>query len=233
MEEAAADSDLTYLRSRLVFRYDYRSLVEDVTMNRARLTSAFAFGPHQRLGVQLTIPVVHKDAAGDSAGGLADVEVLFGGNFYYRERFRAGANVEFVLPTATDPLLGGGTTTIEPAVGFAAVLTPRLELTGSFSYKKSIHTTRGTPFNEFEPDLALNARRWGVTWRAEWDSFYLFNSDQFAQKFKVVVSRALGREHRWVVSPYYAFPLNEAGRQTQYIRQVGMDVTWFFAGSKR
>jgi hypothetical protein len=40
-------------------------------------------------------------------------------------------------------------------------------------------------------------------------------------------SHAFGRGHQWVVSPYYSFPLSASGRQTQYIHQVGMDVTFY------
>lgn len=227
LEEEQAEHDISYLRSRVVFRYDYRSQEGDTSVNRLRIKSLFAFGPHQRLGVSINTPLLYKDVPGDSAGGLGDVEVQFGGNLYRGERFRTGALVEFKFQTATNSLLNGSTTTIKPAWGFTAVLTPRLELNCAFNYKRSIYTRRGTPTNEFEPDFTLSARRWGVTWWAEWDSYYLFIPGEFAQTFKLGASHAFGREHRWIVSPYYSFPLNASGRQTQYIHQVGMDVTFY------
>ena len=233
MEEDVGEHDLTYLRSRVVFRYDYKSQAGDTAANRLRIKTLYAFGPHQRLGVSINAPVIHKNVAGDPAGGLGDVELQFGGNFYRGERFRTGALVEFKLPTSTDRSLGGGTTTIKPAWGFTAVLTPSLELNCVFNYKRSIYTTRGSPANEFEPDFTLSARRWGATWWAEWDSYYLFIPGEFAQTFKLGVSHAFGRERRWIVSPYYSFPLNASGRQTQYIHQVGMDVTFYLPNGRR
>jgi hypothetical protein len=110
-----------------------------------------------------------------------------------------------------------------------ALLTPRLELNCVFNYKRSIYTVHGTPKNEFEPDFTLNASRIGATWRMEWDSYYLIIPGQFAQTLKVGVSHRFGKWHSWVVSPYYSFALNDAGRQTQYRHNVGVDVSWALA----
>jgi hypothetical protein len=232
MQEEVAEQDVTYLKSRLVYRYDFKSLTGDANSNRFRLKSLFAFGPQKRLAVAITIPVVYKNVPGDSAGGLSDVEAQFGGVIQRWERFRHGAAVEFALQTSTDKLLGGGTTTIKPAWGFTAILTRRMELNCVFNYKRSIHTSRGTPKNEFEPDCTLSTRRLGMTWFGEWDSYYLLAPGQLAQTLKVGAGRRLGNEHRWVVRPYYSFPLNGPGRQTQYIHNVGVDVSWYLARQK-
>ena len=232
MQAESAEHEVAYLKSRVVFRYDYKSQEGDTSVSRLRIKSLFAFGPKQRLGVQINVPMLHKSVPGDSAGGLGDIELALGGNLYSGERFRTGALVEFQVPSSTDSLLGGSTTTIKPAWGFTAMLTPRLELNCVFNYKRSISTTRGSPTNEFEPDFTVSARRWGVTWWAEWDSYYLFIPGEFAQTFKLGASHAFGRDRRWIVSPYYSFPLNASGRQTQYIHQVGMDVTFYLPTGK-
>ncbi len=233
MEQEIGEHDISYIRSRLVFRYDYRPQVGDTNVSRFRLKSIFAFGPHQRLAISMNIPVMYKNLPGNSAGGIGDVDLAFGGNLYRRESFRSGAAVEFKVQSSTDQLLGGSTTTIKPAWGFTAVLTPRMELNGVFNYKRSIHTTRGTASNEFEPDITLSTRRWSMTWWVEWDSYYLVIPEQFAQILKVGASHAFGRDRRWVVSPYYSLPLNASGRQTQYIHQLGMDVVWYLPKRNR
>jgi hypothetical protein len=229
LEAEAGEHDLTYLNPRLVFRYDFRSQAGDTSTNRFRLKSLFSFGPHKRLAIAINIPVLHKNVNGDSAGGLGAVEVQFGGVLYRGRRFRTGAAVEFGFPTATSPLLGGSTTTIKPAWGFTATFSPRFELNAIFNYKRSIYTTSGSPANEFEPDITMNVRALGMTWSGNWDSYYLFATGQFAQTAKVGISRRLDKRGRWVASPYYSFPLNGAGRQTQYIHKAGLDVTWYFA----
>ena len=227
MEEESAERDVTYINSRLVYRYDFKSQVGDATANRLRLKGLYSFGPKNRLAFALTIPVVQKDVPGNSAAGLADVQAQFGGNFYYRERFRTGAAVQFTPQTSTDELLGGSTTTVKSTWGFTAVLTRRNELNCTFNYNRSIHTTRGSPKNEFEPDITLNTHRFGVTWYGEWDSYYPLTGGALEQTFKFGASRRLSKARRWVFSPYYSFPLNDSGRNTQYVRNVGLDVSWF------
>ena len=64
MEEESAERDVTYIYSRLVYRYDYKSQVGDATANRVRLKGLYSFGPNNRLAFALTIPVVQKDVPG-------------------------------------------------------------------------------------------------------------------------------------------------------------------------
>jgi hypothetical protein len=227
MEEESAERDVTYITSRLVYRYDYKSQAKDVTANRIRLKGLYSFGPKNRLAFALTIPVVWKDVPGNSASGLSDIQAQFGGNFYYKERFRTGAAVQITPQTSTDDLLGGSSTTVKSTWGFTSVLTRRNELNATFNYNRSIHTTRGSPKNEFEPDISLNTHRFGLTWYGEWDSFYPLTGGTLAQTLKFGASRRLSKARRWVFSPYYSFPLNDAGRNTQYVRNVGLDVSWF------
>jgi hypothetical protein len=59
LQEEVGDRDLTYLRTRAVFQYDYKEQVEDVTINRARLKLLYAFGLHQNMAVSV---MVHRDA---------------------------------------------------------------------------------------------------------------------------------------------------------------------------
>ena len=227
MEADSAEHDITYLKSRLVFRYDYKSLLGDGDLNRFRLKGLWGFGPQSRLGFAITIPVVDKQVPGNSAFGLGDVEAQFGGNFYLGERFRAGAAVTFYPRTSTDTLLGGASAAIKPATGFTALLTSRLELNCIFNYKISIHTVRGAPTNQFEPDFTLSTHRLGMTIFTEWDSYYMLKTGQFAQTMKAGFSRSLGKRSGWLISPYFSISLNQPGTHTQYITEPGIDVTWF------
>jgi len=148
-------------------------------------------------------------------------------SFYRTEHFRSGASFQTTFQTSSDNLLGGVTTTIKPAWGFTGVLSDRLELTSAFYYKQSVHTVRGTPAKQFEPDITLNARVRKATWFLEWDSYYDFIPQQFAQTMKAGVSRRLGAAHRWVASAYYSLPINAYGRTSQYKCNTGLDVTWY------
>jgi carbonic anhydrase len=159
--------------------------------------------------------------------GSGDAEVQFNASVVHRTRFRAGASLQTALHTSSDALLGPGTATLKPSLEFAGVLTSRLELTAAFSYKRSIHASRGIAIKQFEPDVILNARVLHATWFLEWDSFYDYVPGRLAQTLKPGVSRAFGPGRRWVGAAYYAFGVNDYARRSQYRRDVGIDVTWF------
>ena len=233
MEANVAEHDITYLKSRLVFRYDYKSLIGDGDMNRFRLKGLWGFGPEGRLGLAVTVPVIDKEVPGNSAFGMGDMEIQFGGIFYLGERFRAGAAVTFYPRTSTNALLGGASTAIKPATGFTALLNSRMELNCVFNYKISVHTVRGTPTNQFEPDFTLSTHRLGATIFLEWDSYYMIKTGDFAQTMKIGVSRSLGKRSGWVIGPYFSLAVNRPGSHTQYIHEPGIDVTWFPARWQR
>jgi hypothetical protein len=227
LEEEVGDRDPTYLRTRLVFRYDYRRLRGPISIDRLRLRALYAFGPKQRLAVSFLQPLIQADTPVGNASGSGDAEVQFNANVIYRDRFRTGVGIQSTLQTSSDALLGGATTTIKPFGDFTGVLSSRVELTAAFYYKRSIHTTRGFPAKQFEPDITFNTRLLDITWFLEWDSFYDFLPDRFAQTLKPGVSRAFGPNRRWVASAYYARGINDYARLSQYGYDTGLDITWY------
>ena len=233
MEEQAillqeiGDRDPTYLRTRLVFRYDYKDQANDVIANRVRVKALYAFGPRQRLALSVMVPTVRKDSRAESATGTGDTEFEAGGNFYKSDRFRTGASCQVTFRTAGANLLGGSTTTIKPAWGFTATLAPNASVIAAFKYKHSLETVRGTPAKQFEPDIVFNVHVLRATWYVEWDSYYDLIPDQFAQTVKVGVSHAMGPQRQWVASIYYGAGVNAYGRQSQYRINPGVDVTWY------
>lgn len=227
MKQENAEKDITYLKSRLVYRYDYKSQEGDVFVNRFRVKALYGFGPNDRLAFTVLLPVSHVSTPTDSATGIGNMEFQFGGYIYKGESFSTGALVELDGATASDPLLGGSSTDFKVAYGITQVFRPRYVLNAVFNYKHSIYINRGLGTHEFEPDITLSTRRLGASWFVEYDSYYLFIPEEYAQTFKVGLSKALGKEHHWVATPYWSFPLNSAGRQTQYQHNVGVDVVWY------
>jgi hypothetical protein len=227
LEEEVGDRDLTYIRTRLVFRYDHKRLEAPASGDRFRVRLLYAFGPKQRYGASVLMPLVQADTPVGSARGSGDAELQLTANIAYSERFRTGVGIQATLQTSSDALLGGATTTIKPDWSFTGVLSSRAVLTAAFFYKQSIHTTRGVRAKQFEPDVTVNARAMDATWFLEWDSYYDFLPDRFAQTLKPGVSRAFGSKGRWVASAYYAFGINDYGRRSQYRYNAGADVTWY------
>ena len=107
------------------------------------------------------------------------------------------------------------------------MLSSRLQLVGALYYKRSIHTSRGIPAKQLEPDITLNARFLTVTWFLEWDAYYDFFPGRFAQTLKPGISRTFGENRLWVASAYYAVGINDYGRLSQYRYDAGVDVTWY------
>jgi len=225
LEEEVGDRDPTYLRTRLVFRYDYRLFIGDATANRLRLRVLYGFGPKQRYAVSFLEPLIQTDTPLGTARGSGDAEIQLNANFFNSERFRMGVAVQSTLQTSSDALLGGATTTIKPSWDLAVVLSSRFQLTAAVYYKKSIHTTRGVPAKQLEPDVTFNARVLKSTLFLEWDSYYDFLPHQFAQTLKPGISRVFGGN--WVVSAYYAAATNDYARLSQYRYNAGLDVTWY------
>ena len=227
MQAEVGDRDITYLRSRAVFRYDYKVQDGPTETNRFRLKLQYAFGPHQRLGLSVNVPVMYKDNQTQSAFGSGDTEVTMGGNFFRTDRFRSGITGQVTFQTSSEQLLGGASTKLKGSWGFTYVFTRRFELTTVLSYKQSIHTARGGPTKQLEPDVTLNTRVLRATWFVESDSYYDFIPDRFAPMIKTGLGRAFGETKSWTASTYIEWPLNGYARQTQEHIEVGLDFTWY------
>jgi hypothetical protein len=130
LEEESQEEDITYLTSRLVYRYDYKWQQGDSLSNRFRLKGIYAFGdfkiltPLKRFDIAITIPVVRGDTPANSASGLSDVEAQFGALLHNRERFRDSATIEFALPTSTDRLLRARHADDQARLGFHGTVNP-------------------------------------------------------------------------------------------------------------
>ena len=227
LQEEVGDRDLTYLRTRAVFQYDYKEQVEDVTINRARLKLLYAFGPHQNLAVSVMVPVIWKSTATQSAFGSGDMEITAGWVVYASDTFRTGGLVQVVPQTSSENLIGGASTNLKGTWALAWVLSSRFEFTGFFNYKQSVHVSRGGSIKQFEPDVTLNIRVKKSTLFVESDSYLDCITNQFAPMLKGGVSRAFGKKRAWVATVYVEAPLTEYARRTQEIVNTGIDVTWY------
>jgi len=226
LEEEVGDRDPTYLRTRTVFRYDHR-LLGPASIDRFRLRLLYGFGPKQRYAVSALGPIVQIETPVRTARGAGDAELQLNANILYGKRFRTGVAVQAAFQTSSDALIGGATTTVKPSMDFTGVLSRHLEVVATLYYKQSIHTARGLPFKQFEPDVSVNTRVLKATWFLQWDSFYDVSPGQFAQTLKPGVSRAFGPNRRWVASAYYGIGLNDYARLTQYRYNAGVDITWY------
>src|SRR3974390_54807 len=180
------------------------------------------------MGVAVEVPVMWENTAtGTTVFGSGDTELTAGANVIYRERFRTGFAGQVIFQTASEQALGGGSTKLKGSWGLTWVLTKRLEFTGAFSYKQTIHIVRGGPTKQFEPDVTMNLRVLHTTWFVESDSYYDFIPEQFAPMIKTGLSRSWGETKSWTASPYIEWSLNSYARMTQHHLDVGLDVTWY------
>ncbi len=227
LQEETSDRDLTYIRTRAVFQYDYKELVDDVTINRTRLKLSYAFGPHQNMAVSVLVPVVWMSTPTQFAFGSGDMEITAGWVAYANEKFRTGILGQVVPQTSSENLIGGASTNLKGTWAMAWVMSSRFEFTGFFSYKQSVHETRLGPIKQFEPDLTLNMRVKKSTLFLESDSYLDCITNRFAPMLKGGVSRAFGKKRSWVATVYAEWPLSEYARRTQEVVDTGIDLTWF------
>lgn len=130
IQAEVGDRDITYLRTRAVFRYDYKEQDGPTETNKFRLKLLYAFGPHQRMGVAVEVPVMWKNTAtGKTLFGSGDTELTAGANVYHSERFRTGFAGQVIFQTASEQALGGGSAKLKGSWGLTYVLTKRLEFT--------------------------------------------------------------------------------------------------------
>lgn len=227
IQEEAGNRDITYLRTRAVFRYDYKEQDGPAESNRLRLRLVYGFGANQRFGVAVNVPVVWMQTPTGTVFGSSDTDVTAGVVVYHTKQGRTGFIAEATVPTSSENALGGGTTTMKGTWGITYVLSKRFEFNGAFSYKQSVATSRGAPAKQFEPDVTLNVRVLKTTWFMESDSFYDFLPEEFAPMIKTGLSRAWGEAKSWTTSAYIEWPLDAYARTTQHHLNVGFDVTWF------
>ncbi len=227
IQSEVGERDRTYLRTRVVFRYDYKVQDGPTESNRFQLKLLYGFGSHQRLGISVNLPVVHNQTEANSASGLGDADLAFGGNIYYTERLRLGLSGQVTFQSASDQLLGGASTKLKGSWGFSYVVNRRFQVTTAFNYKQSIHITRGSPTKQFETDITLNTRLLKATWFLESDSYYDFIPARYAPMLKPGLARSFGKRKSWNVSAYTQFPLNGYARQTQNHADIGLDLTWY------
>jgi hypothetical protein len=227
LEEEVGDRDPTYLRTRVVFSYDHRELEGPASLDRFRSKLLYAFGPKQRFGMSVIMPVLHRDTVLGAVRGSGDAEVQASGNIYYAERLRMGAATQATFQTASDPRLGGASTIIKPSLDLTGVFSSRVEVTSAIYYKRSIRTVRGVAARQLEPDITINTRVLNTTLFLEWDSYYDYIPGRLAQTTKAGVSRRFGGDRPWVASAYYAAGINDYGRRSQYRYNAGFDFTWY------
>lgn len=227
IQEEVGDRDITYLRTRAVFRYDYQEQNGPTETNRFRLKLVYGFGANQRFGVAVNVPVVWMQTPTKTVFGSGDTDVTGGVVIYQTKQVRTGFLGEVTVPTSSENSIGGGNTNLKGSWGITYVLSNRFEFYGSFSYKQSVSTSRGAPVKQFEPDVAVNMRVLKTTWYVESDSYYDFNPEQFAPMIKTGVARAWGGTKSWTTTAYIEWPLNAYARATQHLLNVGLDVTWY------
>lgn len=78
IQEEAGNRDITYLRTRAVFRYDYKEQDGPTESNRFRLRLVYGFGANQRFGMAVNVPVVWMQTPTGTVFGSSDTDVTAG-----------------------------------------------------------------------------------------------------------------------------------------------------------
>jgi hypothetical protein len=158
---------------------------------------SWAASPRQDWAVRLKVPI-RTHFAGDNADdrdkqGIGDVKLAAGGAVRLSNVWRAGGGLEMRFPTASDNL---GANAWRPQL-FGALawdVTPRITLSPSAEYNKSIAETRGAARQEFLelffPVTFIRPGRWSITPRYEMKIDFAKN-DRLTQSAKLSATKQL------------------------------------------
>jgi hypothetical protein len=201
-EELKAQEDPTILKRRVWSDTEwnkYKDGSHDIEETLGALW-AWRVSDRQDWAVRLKMPFrfhIAGDAAGDSdKQGLGDIKLATGTAFRLSESWRAAVAVEMRFPSATDDELGDNVWRSQLFGTVAWDVTPRLTLSPSFEYNKSVAEEHSAPpqhFLEiFFPATFVLPRHWAVTARYE-AKVDFENGDHWTHSGKFVIVKQLER----------------------------------------
>jgi len=158
LEQADEERSITYMGSRVTFKYDHDEYDGGSSGDRGRVGWLQSFGPSGRMAAGIELPVMHFNGGnGEPSGnGLGDIKLELRGMLGKGERFEHAAGFEITVPSASNDLVGESETVIRLVWGFSTQVTPHTLLSGELGYNKAVQTSHGLPgANDIEPELIL------------------------------------------------------------------------------
>jgi len=199
-EELKAPEDPTIVKRRVWLDSEgnhFKHAGDDLDFTLGGIWS-WAAPPRRDWAVRLKVPIRTHFAGDDTYDrdrqGLGDVKLAAGGAVRLGDRWRAGGGVEMRFPTATNDL---GANVWRPQL-FGALawdVTPRITLSPSAEYNKSIAESRGAARQEFLemffPVTFVRPGRWSITPRYELKIDFA-NNKRLTQSAKLSATKQLG-----------------------------------------
>jgi hypothetical protein len=195
---------------------------------------AWRVSDRQDWALRLKVPLkfhIAGDAAGDSdKQGLGDIKLATGTVFRLSESWRTAVGVEMRFPSATNEL--GNNVWMAQLFGAVAWdVTPRLTLSPSFEYNKSVDEVHGAVpqhfLEMFFPATFVLLRHWSVTARYEAKVDFQ-NDDHWTQSGKFVIVKQLER-----LPLGFSLSIKKPFDGGKKEFQINFVTTYFFGSQKR
>lgn len=207
-----ASYDSTLIGRRIHSEFSYEDEEDGHSTGKLATSARFAFSPWKRvaLGAQVELPVEWSETGSGYASGLGDFEFRAGFVVRLSPVLRWGGGLNLKFPTATNSALGEDSLELKPitAVSWNALSWLNLGVTGSYSVTPSESGPDGVDKLEIKLPVAFRISDvWSgaLTYKQTWD----FNEDDEATyKAEIGVTRLLGENRRFALSPAIEVPLS-------------------------
>jgi len=235
-EELKSQEDPTILKSSIWSDTEwnkYKDGANDIDETPGVLW-AWRVSDRQEWAVRLKVPFrfhMAGDVAGDSdKQGLGDIKLATGTAFRLNESWRTAVGVEMLFPSATNEL-GNNVWQLQLFGAVAWDVTPRITLSPSFEYNKSVDEVHGAVpqhfLEMFFPATFVLPRHWSVTARYE-AKVDFENDDHWTHSGKFVIAKQL---EQLPVGFSLSIKKPFDGGNKEF--QINFGITYYFRSQKR
>lgn len=220
-----ANYDPTLIGRRITSEFSYEDDRGSKSTAKLDLTIRDAWGLFKGLafGIQADLPLKWMDTGGDSIAGAGDFGCRTGVVGRITRTFRWGTGMNFKFPTATNSALGDGYFEIRPIVALSWDASSWVNIGINAAY--SITPSNTSSVNKLEINFPV-AMKISDDWSAAltYKPTLHFEPDSATHSLELDVTRLLGRNHEFAITPGMEIPLSVQSLEWKAI----LGLAWYF-----
>lgn len=225
----------TVIRRRFTLLDEYNALPQGDVRNRVLLNVTYSFGTKRDYGLTVEIPYSQyrpNGVPGDAAAtGLGDIRTFFIHPFATQGKFIHSYALETYFDTASNAVLGQGSTTLLPSYALTYRHSKTFQLIGLMQYQFDIQRDDGV-----DPVRTLNFRPFMIlSFPADWYSISevkaildLQHDNRWNITANAGIGRLFGERKQWGMFGVVGGPLNDYARDFVQKYQLKAGVNYFF-----
>ena len=225
----------TVIRRRVTVLDEYTALPQGDSRNRVLFNLTYSFGAKRDYGLTVEVPYSQYRANGapgdESASGLGDVRTFLIHPFATQGRFIHSYALETYFNTASERVLGQGSTTLLPSYALTYRHSKAFQLIGLVQYQFDVERDAGAAHVS-----TLNLRPFMIlNFPGDWYSISEVKAVldfEHGNRWSVVATTSLGRlfgeRKQWAIFGVVGGPLNDFARDFVQKYQFKAGINYFF-----